>query len=343
MYKRNNTTLYEKFPNLLIYLKNPEDAKNFKPFSSRRIRCKCPKCGAEKDLIIEQLSRYGFSCTACGDGVSYPNKFINELLNQLKVKHIPEYYFEWSERKHYDQYLPDFNMIIENNGSQHYFADSQYQFPLMNLDMQQNNDIYKKDLALQNGIKYYVYIDCSKSSIAHIKQSVISSILPDVLSFTEDDIDWNKCGQIAASSIMHRVWDMWNNNIPVSIIVQNVMVGETTIRTYINQGVECGVCKPFYHVDKETRQARKDNSEYTNGLMKPIYCVTDNIYFASRFDCENYYSDLFPKSGSYLLYKNITNGRPYKGKQFIYISQQDFNNYYFNEAVETYGRPFKLE
>lgn len=336
-----NHSLFDERPDLHIYIKNIDDAKKYAPNSGKRITCKCPDCGVEKDLIIEELTKFGFSCTECGDGNSYPNKFVNEFLNQLNVDHYSEKTFDWCGNKRYDQYLPDHRIIIENQGQQHYLEDVNGQFPGTSLKMQQLNDGNKYNLAKSHGLDV-IYIDCSQSTKDWIKNSILSSTLPSILNFSEEDIDWEKCNTVACSSIVHKVWEMWNNDIPVSKIAESVQVCKSTIRSYINKGIDSGKCKPYFGVDEDTKNRRYDNSSYTNGLMNPIYCKTDDVYFASRFDCEDYYVDLFPKIGSALLYKNINSKKPYKGKEFIYITKEDFNNLYFQNKENVIGKPFNI-
>ena len=113
-------SLYDEHPELLIYLKNIDDAKNVTSNSSKTITCICPFCGEEKCLIVNNFTRYGFSCSYCSDGISYPNKFVRNFLMQLNISYSSEKTFEWSNKKIYDQYIEGRSIIIENHGLQHY-------------------------------------------------------------------------------------------------------------------------------------------------------------------------------------------------------------------------------
>lgn len=42
---------------LIKYLKNKEDANLYTSFSNKRIMCKCPNCGYEKDMIVSCLTK----------------------------------------------------------------------------------------------------------------------------------------------------------------------------------------------------------------------------------------------------------------------------------------------
>lgn len=332
-------SLYDVRPDLLKYIKNPEDAKSFAPKSGKSICCKCPNCGNEKNVIIENLYKYGFGCNICGDGVSYPNKFMNEFLNQLGVNHVMEKTFDWCPNRRYDQYLPDYNMIIENHGEQHYKNRNPSQFPHQDLISQQKNDNYKEKQALNNNIENYICINCSVSSIDWIKQQIMASVLPIILQFEESDINWEKCGNVASTSLVIKARDLWDDGLSVSDIAEILNISNTTVRNYLK-------CINKERKTNSNKKYRTSSSRYTGRNKKPIFCVTDGIYFASRFDCEKYYKDLFPKNGTYLLYKNINKGKPYKGKDFIYITHEEFNNKY-NEAqtnlnIQIYGNPFRM-
>lgn len=63
-------------PDLLIYFKNKEEARQITPFSNRTEIFVCPVCKKEKKMKMESLSIQGFSCNCCGDNISIPNKFM---------------------------------------------------------------------------------------------------------------------------------------------------------------------------------------------------------------------------------------------------------------------------
>lgn len=161
-------------PDLTKYLLNPKDGDNVRPKSNKRIKVKCPNCGHVKEIVVSELHTYGFSCPICSDGISYPNKFIRNMLTQLNVEFRPEHIFEWSPTKRYDQYIPDYNLIIENHGRQH-FEQVNY---MRSLEEQKENDKEKREKAILNGIENYVELDCAFSDLEYIKKSVLESSLP---------------------------------------------------------------------------------------------------------------------------------------------------------------------
>lgn len=59
--------------------------------------------------------------------------------------------FLWAGQKRYDFFLPDFNLVIEYMGKQHYIDQPFFQ---RTLEEQQNIDKWKKQKALENGLDY---------------------------------------------------------------------------------------------------------------------------------------------------------------------------------------------
>lgn len=331
-------SLYDFFPEVVKYLKFPEQAKEYLPYSTKRIMCKCPNCGAEKPLIISYLAQHGFACTVCSDNISYPNKFIREMLNQLDIDYVPEKVFDWSEKKQYDQYVECHNMIIENHGKQHYEEVEGSVFGT--LAEQQENDKIKYNLAINNGVSKYIALDCRLSEADWIKKSVMESELPVLLNFTEDDVDWEKCDVAAQSNAeMKKICEAYKTNKNISALADEFKHSHRFVRKTLELGAKCGYC------DYE-----KNNNE-KNGMLikgqskkKPIYCITDDIYFMDQHYCEIYYKCIGLDYKGEKINKNINKSKPYKGKHFEFISRKQFNNKFdesqTNDSVKVVGERF---
>ena len=120
-------------PDLVKYFKDSLDATKYAIHSKQYVWLICPYCGYEKYISIVSGISHGFSCPRCGDGRSFPNKFITSLLVQLQTKRYfdfkPEKIFEWSKNlfntksyRQYDFYVVDGDreIIIEAHGRQHF-------------------------------------------------------------------------------------------------------------------------------------------------------------------------------------------------------------------------------
>ena len=80
-------------PGIVMYFKNKQESKEYVSGSRKYVDFICPDCGYEKNMRVNHLVNDGFACPKCGDGVSYPNKFIRAMLDQLDVGDVS---YEWS-------------------------------------------------------------------------------------------------------------------------------------------------------------------------------------------------------------------------------------------------------
>lgn len=96
-------SLETKRPDLIKYLVDKTDAKKFAKMSHRKIKCKCEKCGKEKQVIIKNLVQQGFSCDEC-DGISLNFSFKNARLykKEWEIKPAFVYFIKcWSEKEEF--------------------------------------------------------------------------------------------------------------------------------------------------------------------------------------------------------------------------------------------------
>lgn len=229
-------------PWMTPYFANPSDAKKYTAYSNKKVLFRCDRCGRQKEMLISDVARRGFSCSICSDGISYPNKFIYSLLSQLGIVFQSEARFEWAahvpvswapegKRMIYDIYIPSHNIIIENQGMQHYESNG----VMEGVEQQIENDSAKRDVAIHNGVltSNYIQLDCRYSTIEHIKRSVMKSNLPKLLNFIEDDIDWQQCAKFATSSMVFDAYKLHLSGVSVEDIAQKMQLHRDTIRRYI--------------------------------------------------------------------------------------------------------------
>lgn len=329
-------SLYDNYPELMKYVVDNEEAKRITPSANKKILCKCPLCGTKREILVGNLTRTGFSCSYCSDHISYPNKFVRCMLKQLNIDYLPEKSFDWSEGRIYDQYLLNQNIIIENHGLQHYEECSGFS---MSLSEQIENDELKQRLAFENGISEYVILDCSKSEKDFIKSSILSSKLPILLNFQSSDIDWDLCDEIASTnSEFINVCNIYNNITKnISEIAEITKHDIHTVIGYLAKAASFGYCD--YEKNVTTKETRLNAIRDVHS--KPIYCITDNIYFYSKFECEQYYKSHgiqnFYGSGLYIY---INAEKPYYGKIFKYISKQDYNKYFDDDNYMVIGEKY---
>lgn len=185
--RKNTKTnkLKEKYPELIKYLVNKND-KELTLSVTNNIKCICPICNTYKTYSsMRTFVAYGFTCPNCSSKISYPNRFMFKVLNQLNIEFKTEKTFKWSNKKRYDFYIPSLSCIIEVQGNQHY-RDSQWS----KVEYQQQNDKLKETLALSNGIKIYIQLDCKNSDFKYMKQSILNNDKVNKL-FDLSKIDWD--------------------------------------------------------------------------------------------------------------------------------------------------------
>lgn len=311
-------------PQFVKYFKDQEDATKYSIHSGKYAWFKCPDCGKEKYTDVCTAFQYGYyTCSSCGDGVSYANKFVYCLLKQLQIKNKfmmrAEETFEWSKnistdksRRTYDFYINNGeDIIIEVHGSQHY---EQHGFEYRGgrtLDEEQKNDLFKYNLAINNGIKIknYIVLDCRKSDLCFIKKSIMDSSMPVQLNFHEDDIDWNQCGQFALSNLIIKTCELWKSGIKdLKTLSDEVGIAQCTVSLYLRKGDELGLII------------------YESKANKPIICTDNNYIFSCSSVCSNLSKELF---GVFISSKNIRANanneiKSTHGIHFKYITREQF-------------------
>lgn len=177
-------TIYDTDKWMIKYFINPEDTKIYTFGSDKKGLLHCPICKTRKsDMKICTLHRdKDIHCEVCWDGFSYGEKYTYSLLKQLGLQVKRHKYFEWSKNvqsditslcgnKEYDFYIKINNedCVIETNGLQHYEDNGWKEGK--SLKEEQENDRFKKKLAISNGIKEenYIVIDCRRSELKWVK------------------------------------------------------------------------------------------------------------------------------------------------------------------------------
>lgn len=259
-------------PELAQYFADINDAYSHTLHSNKKALLRCKNCGTEKEYIIKELCEQGFSCPQCGDKLSYGSKYVFNFLKQLfhasDIK--PEHKFEWSicvstsfkpegKKMIYDFYIPMFNMIIEVHGIQHYEECGLSQFfPLEN---NKENDRAKKQIAIDNGIYYYIELDCRKSNPDHIKDSIINSDLPNIFGFCSQDIDWKECDYNATNSAIFETSKLWNRCVfDIIELASYIGVHPETIRRYLKRANSLNLLTTPYPLPKQSKSKSKKSS-----------------------------------------------------------------------------------
>lgn len=231
--------------------------------SSIKLLFKCSDCGEiTKPKYLPHVISNGLSCHRCSDGISYPEKFMACVLDQLNQEYSIQKSFNWAiinhhvnknliGKKRYDFYLHSKKLIIETHGSQHY--DRPLRVDGRTVEEEKENDELKKILAHKNGIEDYVTVDCSKSEIHLLKQNIINALS---CYFDLMNIDWEKCHERAIKSFVKDVSDLWNGGMQSTKKISNVLkLSVSTVRKYLKQAKMLNWC------DYDPVEAKKVSDE----------------------------------------------------------------------------------
>ena len=228
-------TTNPEFGELLV---NKNDGFVNSVHSHEKVKFRCPNCNSISSKIICNVYYQGFSCPICSDGISYPNKFMYNLLKQLDIKFTKEYSPHWASGRKYDFYIPDKNIIIEMDGGLGHGHKS-FMGKITPEESKKIDNL--KDLwAKQHNIDV-VRIDCQHSKHDYIKNNICNSKLNTV--FNLDNIDWDLIEKHSVKSILFSISEEMNNKSTLEDICQKLDLCKSTVRKYAKIAINLGIAK----------------------------------------------------------------------------------------------------
>lgn len=289
--KKGINDIATTYPHLVKYFRYIEDAHTHTYGSTEKVWMKCPDCGFEKEMPVTYLTGYKFSCPKCGDGISYPEKIMLSLLEQLDVNFkYQKNDFKWSKRKIYDFYFEYDNeqYIIETHGLQHY--EDTTRKGGRTFKEEQTNDKLKKELAISNGIKEenYIEIDCRKSELEWIRDNddgILNSRLAELFDLSE--IDWIKCNEFATiTSLLKEACILWEKGLEDTLQISNILkISRGTVVRYLNKGFDIKLCSYDGKFENE-----KTLKRMTEKRKRKIICLNTLEIFDQIVDAINKYN-----------------------------------------------------
>lgn len=240
---------------LASLLANPEDGFLYTEKSNKKLNWKCPDCGhIINNKSPATVGAQGLACPKCSDGISYPNKFMFNILTQLDEDFIPEKKFDWCIFKKYnsneDTYgLYDFvienkKLIIEMDGGLNHKDGKAYKNDEEKMKEALYKDHMKDVLAKKNGY-IILRINCKYFDIKDRKKKCIDGIINSELNkiYNLNSVDWNTAHTYSLKSKIYEVCTLYNNGLLASQICEHVKLSLTTVCNYLQQGNESGLCK----------------------------------------------------------------------------------------------------
>lgn len=260
-------------PELIKYFVNTEDAYTHRTNSHNHILCKCPDCGFKKEMTLNNLYNWGFSCPQCGDKIPLDEKIMFNILKNKKYKfkyQVSNSYFEWCEKYIYDFYIPSLNLIIEMDGG---FHKKDNNMSGQTAEKSKEIDNYKDKLAKEHGFKV-IRIDCdygNENRFDFIKNNIIKS-LNNIIDL--ENLNWFEIYNIATKNIVYEVSELWNKYNNIKLIIDETNYPYFTILRNLKLGNKLGLNN--YNPKTESRKTKNN---------KKIYCFETNTIYKSIKEC----------------------------------------------------------
>lgn len=287
------TDMWTTNPELAAMLNNPEDGYKYFATGGQSVDWNCPCCGLlVKDKVINNVNLNGLSCENCSDGISFGEKFIHQFLIQSGCDFVHDRTMSWSNGKRYDFYIPSMNLIIEVHGIQHYKRSFQCYYnsnrKTRSVEDEIDNDVFKKELALSNGVKYYVELDCRNSDGDYIKTSIVNSKLSNL--FNLFSIDWDKCYEATLTSNVVLCAELWNDGMKNTMEIANYTgIHYSSVISNLKKANKAGLCDYIKHYKKNKNRYKMVMCIETKKIYESIASVKKDGYTPSSVSncCNN--------------------------------------------------------
>ena len=283
---RGINDLWTTHPHIAMMLKNPEDGYLYSYGSGKSSVFVCPNCGYEYDACFNDLTIDMKRCPRCSDGISYPEKFMRDILEQLNINYISQYSPEWAGKMMYDFYfkLNDIDYIVEMDGSFHYEDNKMNNFDVV------YNDKIKDRLAIEHNIKL-IRINCNyidiRNRFEYIKNSIVNSDIANILDLSV--INFSHCDIESQSSLVTKAGQLWDSGIyDLSKISEILHVSENTVRGYLKTSEKYQMST---FCDKDYSNFVKEIGYKIVSIKasKPIRCLTTGEIYYKQADAVDLY------------------------------------------------------
>lgn len=286
------------------YVKNESDSLKYKPQSNVKIDFICDVCNTVQNKCINTVYKNGFNCVKCSDGISYPEKFVMSILNQLNLNFTHQKKIIINDKKRFfDFTIESLKIIIEVDGGFHFKTTK-----ISDHTIVQENDLEKEHWAFTNGYSLY-RINAEKSTIEHISNEFVKKFKH---IFDLENVDYKLAGSFAISNLVYEVcnYKKENHELYASDISKIFNLSSATVRRYLCLGDEIGIIK--YKPSDESLKRYKKLSKSIDVYKDEVYIKT---YTSISLCVSNSIQDFgvkFTDSGI----SNVLSGRIKKHKSF---------------------------
>lgn len=275
-------------PELFNLLKNKDDGYKYTNYSTKEVWFVCPICGKEHFKKIRYVYKNGLCCECNSLKISYPEKIMIDLLNQLDEPYKFQFSPKWIYPYKYDFYLYNRNLVIEMDGG---LGHGKGSFNGENTEDLLARDNYKDNIALNYKIKV-VRIDCDYKDISHrfefIKNSILNSELSKILNLSK--VNFNKCHEFAVKNLVQYLADLWNSGIAgYDNLKQYIPVSRSTLRAQLKEASDIGLIKESYQgILKKNRPYSNKKLQSSKGIK--VLCNETGEIFPSIAEAGRKYS-----------------------------------------------------
>lgn len=230
----------------------------------------CLDCGYKYETREDKMS----TCHICGKRTSYSERFIFSILKQANISFVPQKEFTWFPNRWYDIYLPDYNVIIEIHGEQHYkpVKLNKNESAQENFIKTRDSDKIKYNKALKNNLKYYI-INASVSKNLYIE----SLKTLDFIDFS--NISEIKCEEFANYKSIIKECELWNKKLSIETICSELNESKQIVQSKLRLGDKYGICIYDKHINMSKPTANKK-----------VKCITTDEIFDSIKQATNFYN-----------------------------------------------------
>lgn len=217
--------------------------------------------------VINLYYKKSIGCV-CGDGFSYPEKFIYFILKQLgvefKIQYSPDYLVRLENnkrsRKYSDFYLPDYNLVIEADGGMNHKGGKVHGHSKKTLEEYIEVDKWKDEQHKLHGVKT-IRIDCKESNLEYIKENILNSELIKLFDLTKIDFIQVELYSIKNNKIKEAC-ELKNNNsdLTTTNIAKILDIDKTTVIKYLKIGNKYDWCN--YDPKEEMRKSGFRNRKH---------------------------------------------------------------------------------
>lgn len=308
-------TIGDKYPELIKYFKNPDDAFKYLPKSEQYVNAICPDCGYEQYRKVKDITRArGVACPNCKSFMSIPNRFLRNLImlrKDILEKLVFEYSPDWLKGKlRYDVYFKynGIKYIGEIDGCQHING----MWGKKKIKVLETDKI-KEEKAKENNC-VFVRIKAYESELEYLKKGFCDTVFQEIFKITDEEFVqiWENC----QTNLFKQVIDMVNENPNMKIpdIAKKFGVSTVPIDSAIKRGNELGLCDYFFS-KKNSKQVKVVNQK-----------TKEEKFFYSYHNCALFFN---LSDGS--IYNYIKDSKEHYGYKFYLATKKEIKENFTNK------------